>query len=63
MPVFAYSIAADQYSPPEGEGFVRAETIRQAVALVGHPEVNVYELPPDAVWPGEAGEAVWRCGP
>ena len=41
MPVFAYSIAADQYSPPEGEGFVRAETIQQAVALVGHPEVNV----------------------
>ena len=62
MPVFAYSIAADQYSPPEGEGFVRAETIRQAVALVGHPEVNVYELPPDAVWPGEPGVAVWRCG-
>ena len=42
MPVFAYSIAADQYSPPEGEGFVRAKTIQDAVALVGHPDVNVY---------------------
>ena len=42
MPVFAYSIAADQDRPPEGDGFVRAETIQQAVALVGHPEVNVY---------------------
>ena len=40
MPVFAYSIAADQHRPSEGDGFVRAETIRQAVALVGHPEVN-----------------------
>ena len=45
MPVFAYTIAADQYSPPEGEGFVRAETIQQAVALVGHPDANVYQLP------------------
>ncbi len=61
MPVFAYSIAADQYSPPEGEGFVRAETIHEAVALVGHPEVNVYQLPADAVWPGEAGVRVHRC--
>ncbi len=65
MPVFAYSIAADQHRPPEGDGFVRAETNQQAVALVGHPEVNVYPLPPDAVWPGEPGdpgEVVWRCG-
>ena len=39
--MFAYSIAADQQRPSEGDGFVRAETIREAVALVGHPEVNV----------------------
>ncbi len=45
-PVFAYSIAADQHRPSEGDGFIRAETIQQAVALVGHPEVNVYALPP-----------------
>ena len=63
MPVFAYSIAADQDRPSDGAGFVRAETIRQAVALVGHPEVNVYPVPADAVWPGEPGEAVWQCGP
>ena len=62
MPVFAYSIAADQDRPSQSDGFVRAETIRQAVALVGHPEVNVYPLPDDAVWPGEPGEAVCRCG-
>jgi hypothetical protein len=40
MPVFAYCIAADQDRPSETGVFVRAETIRQAVALVGHPEVN-----------------------
>ena len=62
MPVFAYSIAADQYSPPEGEGFVPAETIHKAVALIGHPEVNVSPLLPDAVWPGYPGEVVWQCG-
>ena len=62
MPVFAFSIAADQARPSEGDRFFRAETIHEAVALVGHPEVNVYELPADAVWPGEPGEAVWRCG-
>jgi hypothetical protein len=45
MPVFAYSIAADQDRPSDGDGFVRAETAQQAVALVGHPEVNVYPLP------------------
>ncbi len=63
MPVFVYSIAADQHRPSEGDGFVRADTIQQAVALVGHPEVNVYALPADAVWPGDPEEAVWRCGP
>ena len=41
MPVFVYSIAADEHRSSEGEGYVRAETIQQAVALVGHPEVNV----------------------
>ncbi len=63
MPVFAFSIAADQHRPSDGDGFVRAETIQEAVALVGHPEVNVCELPPDAVWPGDPEEAVCRCGP
>ena len=58
MPVFAYTIAADQERPSEGEGFIRAETIQQAVALVGHPEVNVYPLPADAVWPGEPGDVI-----
>ncbi len=42
MPVFAYYIAADQYHLPKGEWFVRSETIQQAVALVGHPEVSMY---------------------
>ena len=62
MPVFVYSIAADQYSPSEGDGFVRAETIQEAVALIGHPEVSINLRPADAVWPGDPGEAVWRCG-
>jgi len=57
MPVFASSIAADPHGPSEGDGFVRAETAQQAVALVRHPEVNVYSLPADAVWPGDPGEA------
>jgi len=61
MPVFAYSIAADQDRRSEGDGFVRSETIQQAVALVGHPDANVYPLPAGAVWPGEHGEAVWQC--
>jgi hypothetical protein len=42
MPAFAYSIAAAQGRPSEGDGFVRAETIHQAVALVGHPDGNVF---------------------
>ncbi len=61
MPVFAYCIAADQDRPSETGVFVQAETIQQAVALIGHPEVNVYPLPADAVWPGEPVEAVWQC--
>ncbi len=62
MPVFAYSIAADQHRPSYGDGYVRAETIQEAVALVGHPDVNVHALPADAVWPGDPSEAVWQCG-
>ena len=44
MPVFAfaYAIAAAQNRPSDGDGFVRAETIHQAVAPVGHPDVNVF---------------------
>ncbi len=62
MPVFAYSIAADQDGPSEGDGFVRAETAEQAVALVCHPDANVYPQPADAVWPGDPGEAVLISG-
>jgi len=62
MPVFAHSIAADQHRPSEGDGFVRAEAIQEAVALVGHPDANVSPLPADAVWPGDPGEAVCRFG-
>ena len=42
MQLFAYAIATAQNCPSDGDGFVRAETIRQAVALVGHPDVNVF---------------------
>ncbi len=44
MLVFAFSIAADQDRPSEGDGFVRAETIQAAVALVGRkrPVVLVF---------------------
>ncbi len=49
MPIFVYSIAVDEDRPSEADGFVRAETIQEAVALIGHPEVNVYPLPADAV--------------
>ncbi len=59
MPVFAYTIASDQHRPSKGDGFVRAETIQQAIALVGDPETNVYPLPVDVVWPGDPGEAIW----
>ncbi len=31
--------------PSDGDGFVQAETIQQAVALIGHHEANVYPLP------------------
>ncbi len=41
MPVFAYAVAACQDRPSEGDGFARAETTQQTVALVGHREVNV----------------------
>ncbi len=37
MSVFANSIAADQHIPSEGDGYVRAEAIQEAVALVGQP--------------------------
>jgi len=45
-----------------GGGDALGETIQQAVALVGHPEVNVYTLPADAIWSGDPGEVVWQCG-
>ena len=30
--------------PSEGEGYVRAETIREAIALVGHPEERLAQF-------------------
>ncbi len=52
MPVFAfaYAIAAAQNRPSDGDGFVRAETIQAAVALIGHPEVSVYHFWPRDNW-------------
>ena len=48
MAKYEQAIAADQDRLSESDGFARADTIQQAVALVGHPEVNVYPLPPSA---------------
>ena len=45
MRSFVYCIAVDTEAPPEGTGYVRAETPEETVALVGHPEVNLYSLP------------------
>ena len=56
--VFCSIFAAHLARPSEGEGFIRAETIHLAVALVGHPEVNVSPLPADAVWPGVPGDVI-----
>lgn len=60
MPVFVYCIAADVEAPPAGTGYVRAESAEEAVALVEHPETNVYPLPADAEWPGEPGAVIHR---
>ncbi len=34
------------------------------MTIRGHGEKTKldYPLPPDAVWPGDADEVVWRCG-
>ena len=39
----------------------RRKELWEARSKVGHPEVNVYPLPADAVSPGDPREAVWQC--
>lgn len=60
MAIFVSLIAADTEAPPEGAGYVRAETAKKVVTLVGHPEVTVIHLPADAEWPGGPGEQIYR---
>ena len=63
MPVWCFTIAADQHSPSLGDGFVRAETVEAALGIVGHPEANLYPCP-DESWPdGHSGTIVFENAP
>ena len=57
MAVWSFTIAADQHSPSLGDGYVRAETVEAALAIVGHPDANLYPCPNDT-WPPEANGAI-----
>lgn len=60
MPVWSFTIAADQKSPSQGDGFVRAATVEAALDLVDHPDANLYPCPEDS-WPdGQAGTIVFE---
>lgn len=47
MRLWSYTIAADQRDP-DRPGFVWAPSAQIALAVIGHPDANVYELPRDA---------------
>jgi hypothetical protein len=57
MAVWSFTIAADQHSPSLGDGFVRAETVEAAIAIVDHPDANLYPCPDDS-WPCGATGAI-----
>lgn len=60
MEYWCFSIAADQEGPELGSGQVRAESVEDALALVGHPETNLYLLPDGLTWPASAeSQIVW----
>lgn len=57
MAVWSFTIAADQHSPSLGDGYVRAETVEAALAIVDHPDANLYPCPDDC-WPPDATGAL-----
>ena len=57
MAIWSFCIAASVEGPDEGSGFVRAETVEEALGLVGHPETNLYPCHDDVEMP--EGAAVW----
>lgn len=55
MRVWSFCIATSQNHPDEGRGFVRAETVADALALIDHPDANVYSCPLDVLLPDGPG--------
>lgn len=55
MRFWSYCISADPL-PDLESGFVQAATAAEAVSIVGHQQVNVYELPEG--WEPEVGDRV-----
>ena len=57
MAIWSFCIAASTEGPDEGSSFVRADSVEEALRLVGHPETNLYSCHDDVEMP--EGEAVW----
>jgi len=55
MHVWCFCIAATQTEPDQARGFVRAETVTEALARIGHPDANVYACMPDVPLPDGSG--------
>lgn len=63
MPVWTFAISDDPSQPDQGSGFVRADSVERALALVDHPAANLFGPIPGDVPSVPVGEVVqWDAG-
>lgn len=63
MRIWSFCINDDPAQPDLAAGFVRAETVEQALALVDDPRCNLYDIPGDVDglrWPSDGPGIVWE---
>lgn len=62
MQMFSFSISDDPKRHDVSTGFVRGETVEQALLVLNDVRANVYELPDDFEWPDESVNLIYHVG-
>jgi hypothetical protein len=63
MRIWSFAINAGPSRPDVTIGVIMAETVAEALALIGHADANMYPLPGNVEWTGDEIEFVQTMSP
>jgi len=63
MPVWSFALNDDPARPDNGQGYIKAASVSEALRVVGDPSANLYPHPDPDLPAGASGPVVWEAAP